>query len=64
MLAVLGSHTDCVHLLLEKGATADAGDKRGRTALHRGVRVTLVFKTRLRVPVCACQTWVKFTVLV
>uniref|UniRef100_A0A8C9U6X0 Ankyrin repeat domain 52a n=2 Tax=Scleropages formosus TaxID=113540 RepID=A0A8C9U6X0_SCLFO len=35
MLAVLGSHTGCVHVLLERGATADAGDKRGRTALHR-----------------------------
>uniref|UniRef100_A0A674D7N3 Ankyrin repeat domain 52 n=1 Tax=Salmo trutta TaxID=8032 RepID=A0A674D7N3_SALTR len=31
----LGSHTDCVHILLEKGAGADAADKRGRTALHR-----------------------------
>uniref|UniRef100_A0A8C9V945 Ankyrin repeat domain 52a n=1 Tax=Scleropages formosus TaxID=113540 RepID=A0A8C9V945_SCLFO len=37
MLAVLGSHTGCVHVLLERGATADAGDKRGRTALHRAV---------------------------
>uniref|UniRef100_A0A8C7Q8H9 Ankyrin repeat domain 52 n=1 Tax=Oncorhynchus mykiss TaxID=8022 RepID=A0A8C7Q8H9_ONCMY len=31
----LGSHTDCVHILLEKGAGVDAADKRGRTALHR-----------------------------
>uniref|UniRef100_A0A673CJY6 Ankyrin repeat domain 52a n=1 Tax=Sphaeramia orbicularis TaxID=375764 RepID=A0A673CJY6_9TELE len=37
MLAVLGGHTDCVHLLLEKGALPDAKDKRGSTALHRGV---------------------------
>ncbi|CAO2581926.1 Serine/threonine-protein phosphatase 6 regulatory ankyrin repeat subunit C, partial [Lemmus lemmus] len=29
-------HVDCVHLLLEKGSTADAADLRGRTALHRG----------------------------
>uniref|UniRef100_A0A667YZM7 Ankyrin repeat domain 52a n=1 Tax=Myripristis murdjan TaxID=586833 RepID=A0A667YZM7_9TELE len=36
MLAVLGGHTDCVHLLLEKGALPDAKDKRGSTALHRG----------------------------
>uniref|UniRef100_A0A8C7MDH8 Ankyrin repeat domain 52 n=1 Tax=Oncorhynchus kisutch TaxID=8019 RepID=A0A8C7MDH8_ONCKI len=35
MLAALGSHTDCVHILLEKGAGVDAADKRGRTALHR-----------------------------
>uniref|UniRef100_A0A8C7MWU7 Ankyrin repeat domain 52 n=1 Tax=Oncorhynchus kisutch TaxID=8019 RepID=A0A8C7MWU7_ONCKI len=35
MLAALGSHTDCVHILLEKGAGADTADKRGRTALHR-----------------------------
>lgn len=37
MLAVLGGHTDCVHYLLEKGALSDAKDKRGCTALHRGV---------------------------
>lgn len=37
MLAVLGGHTDCVHYLLEKGALPDAKDKRGSTALHRGV---------------------------
>uniref|UniRef100_A0A6Q2XRB1 Ankyrin repeat domain 52 n=1 Tax=Esox lucius TaxID=8010 RepID=A0A6Q2XRB1_ESOLU len=35
MLAALGSHTDCVHILLEKGAGADTADRRGRTALHR-----------------------------
>lgn len=38
MLAALGGHTDCVHFLLEKGALPDAKDKRGSTALHRGVR--------------------------
>lgn len=38
MLAVLGGHTDCVHLLLERGACPDVKDRRGRTALHRGVR--------------------------
>lgn len=38
MLAVLGGHTDCVHFLLEKGALPDTKDKRGRSALHRGVR--------------------------
>lgn len=37
MLAVLGGHTDGVHYLLEKGALPDAKDKRGSTALHRGV---------------------------
>uniref|UniRef100_A0A671YG43 Ankyrin repeat domain 52 n=1 Tax=Sparus aurata TaxID=8175 RepID=A0A671YG43_SPAAU len=35
MLAALGRHTDCVHILLEKGANADAADKKGFTALHR-----------------------------
>jgi len=37
MLAALGSHTDCVHILLEKGAGADCADKKGCTALHRAV---------------------------
>ena len=37
MLAVLGGHIDCVRLLLERGALPDAKDKRGSTALHRGV---------------------------
>lgn len=37
MLAIMNGHVDCVHLLLEKGSTADAADLRGRTALHRGV---------------------------
>lgn len=37
MLAALGRHTDCVHILLEKGATADAADKKGFTAFHRAV---------------------------
>uniref|UniRef100_A0A803TST9 Ankyrin repeat domain 52 n=1 Tax=Anolis carolinensis TaxID=28377 RepID=A0A803TST9_ANOCA len=36
MLAITNGHVDCVHLLLEKGSTVDAADKRGRTALHRG----------------------------
>uniref|UniRef100_A0A674H456 Uncharacterized protein n=1 Tax=Taeniopygia guttata TaxID=59729 RepID=A0A674H456_TAEGU len=36
MLAIMNGHVDCVHLLLDKGSTADAADKRGRTALHRG----------------------------
>uniref|UniRef100_A0A3B3TAB1 Ankyrin repeat domain 52a n=1 Tax=Paramormyrops kingsleyae TaxID=1676925 RepID=A0A3B3TAB1_9TELE len=39
MLAVLGSHTSCVSLLLERDATPDAGDKWGRTALHRAAVV-------------------------
>lgn len=39
MLAALGRHTDCVHILLEKGAKADAADKKGFTALHRAVSV-------------------------
>lgn len=42
MLAVLGGHTDCVHFLLEKGALPDTKDKRGRSALHRGVSQKLV----------------------
>lgn len=37
MLAALGRHTDCVHILLEKGANADTVDKNGFTALHRAV---------------------------
>uniref|UniRef100_A0A8C2ZSI4 Ankyrin repeat domain 52 n=1 Tax=Cyclopterus lumpus TaxID=8103 RepID=A0A8C2ZSI4_CYCLU len=37
MLAALGRHTDCVHILLEKGAKADAADKKGFTALHRAI---------------------------
>lgn len=41
MLAALGRHTDCVHILLEKGAKADAADKKGFTALHRAVSVCL-----------------------
>lgn len=41
MLAIMNGHVDCVHLLLEKGSTADAADKRGRTALHRGVSASL-----------------------
>lgn len=39
MLAALGSHTDCVHILLEKGAKADAADRKGFTALHIAVCV-------------------------
>uniref|UniRef100_A0A3B4WTX7 Ankyrin repeat domain 52 n=1 Tax=Seriola lalandi dorsalis TaxID=1841481 RepID=A0A3B4WTX7_SERLL len=35
MLTALGRHTDCVHILLEKGANPDAADKKGFTALHR-----------------------------
>lgn len=42
MLAALGCHTDCVHILLEKGAKADAADKKGFTALHRAVSVFAV----------------------
>lgn len=37
MLAVLNGHTDCVYLLISKGANVGARDKWGRTALHRGV---------------------------
>lgn len=43
MLAALGSHTDCIHILLEKGAEADAADKKGFTALHRAVSVLCVW---------------------
>ncbi|XP_043978158.1 serine/threonine-protein phosphatase 6 regulatory ankyrin repeat subunit C-like isoform X2 [Gambusia affinis] len=35
ILAALGRHTDCVHILLEKNANPDAADKRGFTAMHR-----------------------------
>ena len=45
MLAALGRHTDCVHILLEKGANADAADKKGFTALHRAVSLFAVYKT-------------------
>uniref|UniRef100_A0A8C2CNW8 Ankyrin repeat domain 52 n=1 Tax=Cyprinus carpio TaxID=7962 RepID=A0A8C2CNW8_CYPCA len=39
MLATLGSHTDCVHMLLERGSNPDTGDRRSRTALHRAAVV-------------------------
>ncbi|XP_051532559.1 serine/threonine-protein phosphatase 6 regulatory ankyrin repeat subunit C-like isoform X2 [Myxocyprinus asiaticus] len=35
MLATLGCHIDCVHMLLERGSNPDTGDKRRCTALHR-----------------------------
>lgn len=41
MLSVLSGHTDCVYSLLNKGASVEAKDKWGRTALHRGVRRSL-----------------------
>lgn len=41
MLAALGCHTDCVHILLEKNAKPDAADKQGFTALHRAVSVCM-----------------------
>lgn len=51
MLAALGCHTDCVHILLEKGAKADTGDKKGFTALHRAVCVlALLVCVRLHIP--------------
>lgn len=42
MLSVLSGHTDCVYSLLNKGASVEAKDKWGRTALHRGVRRSLI----------------------
>lgn len=42
MLAALGCHTDCVHILLEKKANPDAADKKGFTALHRVVSLHVV----------------------
>uniref|UniRef100_W5L4P0 Ankyrin repeat domain 52 n=1 Tax=Astyanax mexicanus TaxID=7994 RepID=W5L4P0_ASTMX len=39
MLATLGSHVDCVHMLLERGSKPDTGDKWSRTALHRAAVV-------------------------
>lgn len=41
MLSVLSGHTDCVYSLLNKGASVEAKDKWGRTALHRGVKRSL-----------------------
>lgn len=41
MLSVLSGHTDCVYSMLNKGASVEAKDKWGRTALHRGVRRSL-----------------------
>ena len=43
MLSVLNGHTDCVYSLLNKGASVDARDRWGRTALHRGVSRSLLF---------------------
>ena len=40
MLSVLSGHTDCVYSMLNKGASIEAKDKWGRTALHRGVSKT------------------------
>ena len=55
MLAVLSGHTECVYSLLSKGANVEAKDRWGRTALHRGVRLshtlTPMFNTRLLMPV-------------
>lgn len=45
MLAVLNGHTDCVYSLLNKGASVEAKDKWGRTALHRGVNCLFLFDT-------------------
>lgn len=42
MLATLGSHIDCVHMLLERGSNPDTGDRRSRTALHRAVSICSV----------------------
>lgn len=50
MLAALGCHTDCVHILLEKGAKADAADKNGFTALHRAVSIFAVC-------LCVCMSY-------
>lgn len=58
MLAALGCHTDCVHILLEKGAKADAGDKKGFTALHRAVCIYYV------VCLCICVSYHYFTAVV
>lgn len=51
MLAIMNGHVDCVHLLLEKGSTVDAADRRGRTALHRGVSGSIVYGYHQRSPV-------------
>lgn len=56
MLSVLNGHTDCVYLLLNKGANVDAKDKWGRTALHRGVSVSFqeVLKTSFYLKQLGC----------
>lgn len=47
MLAALARHTDCVHILLEKGAKVDAADNKGFTALHRAVSLFVHMCTQL-----------------
>lgn len=68
MLAVLGGHTDCVTYLLEKGALPDAKDKRGSTALHRGVGLTLSISFIIQTPqivfTCKCFLITSPTLLV
>lgn len=54
MLAALGGHIDCVHILLEKGAKADAADTKGFTALHRAVCVFACLEKRI--PGCSALT--------
>lgn len=47
MLSVLSGHTDCVYSLLNKGASVEAKDKWGRTALHRGVSHYIIIHSHI-----------------
>lgn len=41
MLATLGGHIVCVHMLLERGSKSDTGDRRNHTALHYAVSICM-----------------------
>lgn len=58
MLAALECHTDCVYILLEKGAKVDAADNHGFTSLHRAVSVcTPIFKVHFTTMNCLCDVF-------
>lgn len=56
MLATLGGHVDCVHMLLERGSKPDAGDRRSRNALHRAVSVFQCVCLCMKLPQAHDQT--------
>lgn len=58
MLSVLSGHTDCVYSLLNKGASVEAKDKWGRTALHRGVSRCYHFTFQLTLPEVSLNNWI------